>query len=188
MGCKLVPTANLVYAATPSVVPESRIVYQDLVKTLGLDPTKYARPVVDEKDGVVANSIFLRAAKDAGLAELVVEGPFDSEVNLPERTEEIVRNYVFFENPVFNDDQLRSAFSAYASDCINALKNPFINKGNIVGVDFKIVPADAVEYILHGNLTSPENRACLVKPKEALYSRLGKCVGRIRSVNGIKLL
>ena len=186
MGSKIVDIGSLVYAETSGILPEDGIIYADLVKTLQLEPTKYMKPKIDKHGNVVFNSIFLKAAMDAGLTHIIVDTPEeDSSIpDWPTDKEVILKNLVFFNNPSFNQPSLDKIFEKYLCDCKISFYYPLITMGIIERESHEIIEPDILKYSLYGSLESQENKSRLLRPTKALYGELKQTVGQIRSLNG----
>lgn len=180
MGRRLVQLQDIRYRETAAEIAPERIVYDDLVRSLRADPTKYFPPTVDDQYVLTKNSVFVRAARDAGLQELLVVGPWP-ENETPLRPEgEITRNLVFFHRPDFRD--VESIVRGYAQECAQALAFP--SPQNIHAHRYGI-KGDCLDYALLGQLESPEDISLITAPTIHFLRKLHAEVGRIRSVNGI---
>lgn len=71
--------------------PEEEIVYQDLVFTLKHKPGAYSRPLVSHENGelyVIANTLFFKAAKEAGLKKIKFDLLLNGNVQLEKLIDE----------------------------------------------------------------------------------------------------
>lgn len=171
---------------------DPNIVFDDLVRTLQMDPTKYNKPVVNEQNEVILNGTYVLAAKEAKLTELIVDGPWKTHYHFLAQTNfsEILKDYVFFDidikNKIANEPKLREIFAAYTQNCRKITESGVISKGRIHSTAFEFPDNHILAYILHGELISPETKFLLAEPAELMYKQLNDAGNPIRSVNGIK--
>jgi hypothetical protein len=207
MGSKLMSIDDIRFSSSIDADNDTNIVFNDLVRTLKIDPTKYNKPVVNEHDEIILNEIYVQAAREAKITHLIVDGPWkthyfqqgtSSDINqgtqyLPSKTklQEILKNHIFFENDVRNQIEnhpvLNDLFEQYHQHCKKLIETgSVINRGKIQTTEFKFQDKDMLTYALMGELVSPENKSILTTPTESLYKNLNTIVGPIRSINGIK--
>ncbi|MCC7574855.1 hypothetical protein KO361_04655 [Candidatus Woesearchaeota archaeon] len=185
MGFKVIKIDDLKYKSTNEEELEQSIVFDDLVSTLKLDNTKYFIPSVNNNYEVVKNGIFLKAAIDAKLDEMLVEVP-ENVYEFPNQTSQshIIKNFIFFNQPMSND--FNDLFSQYALSCKNSLNKSLVQFGNVNNVEYGKFASDSLVYSLNGTIKSTENLSLLEKPNDELYKNLETRLGKIRSINGIK--
>jgi hypothetical protein len=188
VGAKLIKLAEIKFQDTDCDIPESRIVYNDLVQTLKYNSSKYLRPEVDLENNLVKNSIMALAARDAGLEKIIVETQ-NSEDHLQIRStsKKLFVNYVFFESNIIDSSNLSRAFSNYLEECKKVFSDHVVNFGKINSVKFNILDKNVLEFSISGLTESPDNKHELYAVTKKLYSEFEKSYGKIRSVNGIKL-
>jgi hypothetical protein len=194
MGSKLLSIDDIYFSAEYDPDMDFDIVYRDLVTTLKHDSTKYQRPELNYKNEVIMNGIYVSAAKDAGLKQIIVEGPWDDqyfrlEESSAHNKNTILQNFVFFDDNISKHDKnpmLSFYFDLYLNDCKKKIENTgIIKKGNIETVSKRFFDDNIIAYSLNGKLVSPESKYLLSEPTSELNRRLNT-LSPIRSINGQK--
>jgi hypothetical protein len=190
MGTKQI-SINEIKITDKSNIIDDKIVFEDLVRTLQNDSSKYIQPILNSNDELIENGIYVLAAKEANISYLIVETP--GNIHFKDRkymTDTILKKQVFFKNDVFEKADipyLNEIFNNYFKRCKTAVEKSGMNKGTVSFVNYS--PSnDLITYILRGRLNEPEKLDIFADAERTLHTNLEIIVGKINSVNGIKYL
>lgn len=173
------------------------IILDDLIRTLREDNSFYQRPVLNSNNEVVLNEIYVTAAKQAGLSQMIVEGPWQENFLVfdPTKRTQLVKNYLFFNDKLsdsfINSDDFHSIIHGYVEACKTLVENRsgIMKMGTIKELVYSNKPnsRDMMTYALLGDLTSPESKQLLASPTKYFHRLLDINSGAgLRSINGIE--